>query len=247
MSDDLLKNLQKLYESNERRFNAPIKESYDEFDNEPPELDDQDGGDQETDELPPDATAGSGEEEDAAPIEGSYKPKEELPPESHPDVFPQPAASKGILFLNPKAIPNDYGKPTARKGHIVNVLKKDTSKEEGSPTVRENGLKLGAVKVPFSIIKQDESGRKYVTREDINKIFNKPSYVYSLLKLQPIALDRWLDKDEKNRKQWKEPAPSDTSDVTAQPGTPEYYNQVNKVRAKNGLPPIPQSQMKMKK
>jgi hypothetical protein len=268
MSDNLFNSLQKLFENNERRFNAPLREF---------EHDDQDGGDR--------------DEEVDAP-EGA-SPAEELPIESHPSVFPQPAASKGIIYLNPLAIPNDYS-----KGHVVCVLKVDKADKK----VRVDSLKNGVVHVPFSIIKKDESGREYVTKEDVANAYTRGSFVYSLLKLQPAKLDRHakIDKlgqkdadakrvgavnpnvtdvagDVKGDKRTQDnlrrkldrgedkglnrhagmlshgkdldTGVSDVDRAKAAPeaGTPEYYADINQKRKENGLPPLPQSMWKLKK
>jgi len=241
MPDPLFESLERLFATNEKRFNAPIKESYDEFDNEPPELDDQDGGDQD-EELPPDATAGSGEDDDEPQVGGVKQPTpekgEELPPEAHQDVFPQTSIKDGIIFINPDAIPNDYPKGPQKKGHIVNVYKVDKAADQ----IRVNELKLGMVPVPFSIIKKDESGREYVTKEDISKAFARGNYVFSLLKLQPKSLDRKLAKPDKLRKQFDDPSASmGTTDAARakaagagpKPGTPEWAAHIAKLKAAN--------------
>lgn len=154
MSDNLFNSLQKLFESNERRFDLTLREF----------------------------------ERDDAPEE--KESDDDLPIETHASVFPQPGVSKGIIYLNPLAIPNDYS-----KGHVVCILKVDKSDKK----VRADKLKNAAVHVPFSIIKKDESGREYVTKDDVKKAYTRGSYIYHLLKLQPAKLDRHVDSDKFGR------------------------------------------------
>ena len=163
MSDKLFEDLQKLFEQNEKRFDGPIKALYEET---------------------------SLTELNQVPKPEPISPKDELPLASHPSVFPQPSASDGILFLNPKAIPNDY-----TKGHVVCVLKVD----KDTNNVRIDKLKNSAVHIPFSIIKKDESGREYVKKEDVKTAFRNGMFIWKLLKLQPISLDRNIDPDKFGR------------------------------------------------
>lgn len=231
MSDPLFENLERLFATNEKRFNAPIKESYDEYETEQPEGSDHlDVGDEGGDE--PEAQGGV---KAPTPEKG-----EELPPEAHTDVFPQPSVKDGIIFINPDAIPNDYPAGPQKKGHIVNVYKIDKDAKQ----IRVNELKLGMVPVPFSIIKNDGSGREYVTKEDISKAFARGNYVFSLLKLQPKSLDRNLAKPDKLRKQFDDPsAAMGTTDAARakaagagpKPGTPEWTAHIAKLKAANGV------------
>ena len=229
MPDPLFESLERLFVANEKRFNAPIKESYDEYDSEPPEdMDHLDVGDEGGDEPAPQLGVKA-----PTPEKG-----EELPPEAHEDVFPQTSIKDGIVFINPDAIPNDYPRGPQKKGHIVNVYKVDKSADQ----IRVNELKLGMVPVPFSIIKKDESGREYVTKEDISKAFTRGNYVFSLLKLQPKSLDRKLAKPDKLRKQFDDPsAAMGTTDAARakaagagpKPGTPEWAAHIAKMKAAN--------------
>lgn len=270
MNDKLFDELQKLFESNKRRFDAPIMESYSQFD-----------------------------ELDVPKIEPE-KPEVAKVTPGHSSLYPQPKEAEGILYINPKAIPNDYS-----EGHVVCVLIPDKD-----PTkVRKDSFKNGAVRIPFSLIKQDEEGKEYVTKEDILAHY-KP-YVYKLLKQQPESLDRFrnvsnrgIPDDTHMRKQALNPNVQDPSGelkgdkrakdnlrryvahrvagdrgeeepmhpkaamlqypkdletgVTSaqkakdtanspEPGTPAYYEYINNMRKEKGLPPIPQSQWKLKK
>ena len=172
MYKDLDNQLRLIFEQNEVDFNKPLFEGANDGietaddDNQP---DDQDGGDQESDEASP------------------PEKKEQLPPEEHPDMFAQPDVDKGIIYINPLAIPNDYS-----KGHMVAVYKVDTHDKK----VRTNELKLGAVPVPFGIIKNN-NGKEYVSIEDIKTSFNNSGYVISLLKRQPKTLDRFVKSTNK--------------------------------------------------
>jgi hypothetical protein len=169
MTDRLFEDLRALFESNEKRFDGPIKAIYEET-----VLTELDQVPKPEPKVEPEDTDTDGE----------------LPMASHPSVFPQPSVSDGIMFINPKAIPNDYS-----KGHVVCVLKVDKADKK----VRVDQLKNGAVHLPFSIIKKDESGREYVTKEDVLGAFNRGAYVWKLLKLQPLSLDRNIKPDKFGR------------------------------------------------
>lgn len=176
--DNILNKLQKLFEENKKSFDKHLFEGYaeaDEYNDQRPdssELDDQaDPGDENIPDL-------------------SGNTNDKLPSETHEDIFPQPDYDKGKIYINPKAIPNDYS-----KGHIVTVYRQDTDKNK----VRTNKMKLAGVHLPFSAIQKDEQGREFVTKDSIKQNFvgGKAGFVIQLLKRQPNTLDRYVPASNK--------------------------------------------------
>jgi hypothetical protein len=269
MSDDLFKNLQALYERNTRRFDAPIMESYDQFnelDNAPATVD-----------------------------------------QSHPKVYPQPDVDKGIVYINPKAVPNRY--KSNGGGYMVAYLTPDQTKPYVSRDSLE-GYKLDVMPISYKIVSRDGDLR-FIQKDRISQA------QWDKLLLQPDSLDRFKDvnkfgigtddkdsEDYKRRKQAINPnvqnpdgsikgdktaqdklrryvghrvagdrggepmnptaamlqypkdletgkttvqQAKDTAANTPDPGTPAYYEYINLMRKEKGLPPIPQSQWKLKR